>query len=61
MEPREPRLTQQPVEDMSHLMEECHNIIVSHEGGLVGCRLRKVGNHGCQWIAARAVRLLVAG
>lgn len=33
MESRELRLTQQPVENMTHLMEERDHIVMSHQRG----------------------------
>ena len=57
VEPSEFRLAQQPMEDMPHFVEERHDIVVAHERGLIRGRLRKIGNHGRQWVTARTVGL----
>ncbi len=59
MESRELRLTEETVEDVTHLMEECDNIIVSHESWFTGSGLGEVGNHGCQGVATRAIGLVI--
>jgi hypothetical protein len=53
-------LTQQPMEYMSHLVEERHDIVVSHQRWFVGCRFGKVGDHGSKWIAALSIWQIVA-
>lgn len=60
MESRKLRLTEEPVEDVTHLMEECDNIVVSHESWFTGSGLSEVGNHGCQGVATRTIGLVIA-
>lgn len=60
MEPSEFCLAQEPVEDVAHFMEECHDIIVAHESRFVGCGLGKIGDHSRQWVAAFPVRAVVS-
>jgi len=51
MKAGELRPTQQPVEDMSHLMEKSHDIRVSHQRWLVPSWLGQVRNHCGEWEA----------
>lgn len=53
-------LTQQPVEDVSHLVEERNYIIVPHQCRLVGGRLGEIRNHGSERVAAFTVGEVVA-
>ena len=50
-------LAEKTVEDMAHFMEECDNIIMAHQSGLLWGRFGQIGNHGCYWIVACSVRL----
>ena len=45
VEPSEFCLAQQPVEDVSHFVEERHDIVMAHERGFVGCGFGKIGDH----------------
>ena len=37
--------TQQSVENMAHLMEERHDIVVSHQSRFIRSGFRQIGNH----------------
>ena len=60
MEPGKLGLAQQTVEDVTHLMEECDDIIVSHKGRFTGSRLGKVSDHGSERVATRAARFIIS-
>lgn len=59
MESREFRFAKQTMEHMSHLMEERHNVIVSHQSGPVRRGLGEVGNHCGYWVASLPIRAFV--
>ena len=59
VEPRETRLAEQPVEDVAHLVEEGHDVVVPHQRGLRGRRLREVRDHRRERVRACPVRLVV--
>ena len=61
MEPRELGPAEQTMEDMSHLMEERHDIIMPHQRRFPWRRFGQVGNHGSDRVASLAVRALVTG
>lgn len=46
--------TQESMENMSHFMEECDDIIMSHQRRSIWGRFRKVRNHSSERIAALA-------
>lgn len=51
----------QAVEYVPHLVEESHNIVVTHECWFVGRGLGQIGNHSCQWVAAFSVGQFTTG
>ena len=60
MEPTKLRPTQQPMENMSHLMEKRNNVIMSHQRRLRRRRFRQIRYHGCERVGALAVGLFEA-
>lgn len=61
MESRETRLAEQTMEDMTHFMEERHDIIMTHECGTLGRGLREVGDHGRDRIVTLSIGKVVPG
>ena len=59
MESREFGFAEQTMEHMTHLMEERHNVIVSHQSGLVRRGLGEVGNHCGHWVASLPIKAFV--
>lgn len=59
MESRKLGSAQKSVECMTHLMEERHNIVMTHERGLCWCRLCEVGYHCYERVMRRTVGLVV--
>lgn len=53
-------LTQQPVEDVPHLVEERNYIIVPHQCRLVWGGLGEICDHGSERVAALAIGEVVA-
>lgn len=45
-------LAEEAVEDVAHLVEEGDDVVVPHEGGLVGSGLREIGDHGGEGVRA---------
>ena len=56
MESGKASFTQQTMEYMTHLVEECNNIVVAHQRRFVRGGFGQISNHGCQWVATRSVR-----
>ena len=52
MESRVLGFAQQTMENMTHLMEERHDIIVSHQSRFLRSGFRQIGNHRSQRIVA---------
>lgn len=40
------------MEDMSHFVEKCHNVVMSHECRFLGRRFGEIGYHGSSWVTA---------
>ena len=59
MEPCKLSLAEETVEDVSHFVEEGHNIVMAHQSRLVGSGLRQVGDHGCQGVTALSIGAIV--
>ena len=60
MESRILGFTQQTMENMTHLMEECYDIVVSHQSRFIRSGFRQIGDHHSQWIVARIVWKVIA-
>ena len=60
VEPSEFGSTEETVEDVAHFVEEGCDVVVTHQGGFVGCWFGEIGDHGGEWVVARAVGLFVA-
>ena len=61
MEPRELGPGEQPMEDVTHFVEECDHVIVPHNSRLVSGRLGKVCDHCSDGVATRAVMVEATG
>ena len=59
MESRILGFAQQTMENMAHLMEECHDIVVSHQSRFLRSRFRQIGDHRSQRIVTCIVRKLI--
>jgi len=60
MEPSEFSLTQKTMEHMSHLMEECDYIIMSHQSWLVWGRFGEICHHSSKGVATLAIGKIIA-
>ena len=60
MEARESCDTAKIVENVAHLMEEQHEVVMAYKGRLVGRGLGKVSNDDSLWIDPRAIVSLIA-
>ena len=61
MESRILGFAQQTMENMTHLMEERHGIVVSHQSRFIRSGFRQIGDHRRQRIVARIVRKFITG
>ena len=59
MESRILGFAQQGMENMAHLMEERHDIVVSHQSRFIWSGFRQIGNHRSQRIVAHIVWKLI--
>jgi hypothetical protein len=60
MEARKLSLAQQSMEDVSHFVEEGHDVIMAHESGFIRGGLSKIGDHSRQWVAAFPIGTIVS-
>jgi hypothetical protein len=60
MESRILGFAQQTMENMAHLMEERHDIVVSHQSGFLWRGFRQISDHRSQRIVACIVWKLIA-
>jgi hypothetical protein len=59
MESRILGFAQQSMENMAHLMEECHDIVVPHQSRFLRSGFGQIGNHRTQRIVACIVWKLI--